>query len=294
MNTTQNPVDWNLIRAFLTTAEEGSLSAAARKLHLTQPTLSRQVAALEQNLGILLFERVGRRLELTQGGRELLDHSRTMGTAADRISLAALGQSQSISGEIRITASDIYSAILLPPILHRLRVLAPALKINVIADNDIRDILRREADIAIRHVRPEQPDLIARLARQATASLYASTGYLDTRGRPETLADLANHDFISFGNDAEMLEFFLPLGMPLKLQNFTISSQSGIVSWELAKQGFGIIMMPDDVAETVSGIERVLPKMAAVEFPIWLVTHRELHTSRRIRLVFDLLVEAMA
>lgn len=294
MSNISSPPDWNHIRAFLTTAEQGSLSAAARKLGQTQPTLSRQVAALENRLGIMLFERVGRRLELTQGGRELLAQTRIMGDAADRLALTALGQSQSISGEISITASDIFSAFLLPPVLLRLRSLAPQLKINVVADNDIRDILKREADIAIRHSRPTQPDLIARLVRQATAHFYASRSYLKARGVPKTIADLAKHDFVSIGKTERILEFLLPLGLPLDETNFSIGTQNGIVGWELVKQGFGIVIMSDEVAALTPGIERVLPKMDPVEFPVWLVTHRELHTSRRIRLVFDLLAEAMS
>jgi len=293
MNSTSTTLDWNHVRAFLATAEHGSLSAAARKLGQTQPTLSRQVAALESRLGILLFERVGRRLQMTKGGRELLAQTRIMGDAADRLALAALGQSQSISGEISITASDVFSAFLLPPVLHRLRGLAPHLKINVVADNDIRDILKREADIAIRHSRPTQPELIARLVRQATAHFYASSGYLKLHGRPKTLADMSEHDFVSIVSPQQMLDFMLPLGLPLDEGNFPIGSQNGIVAWELVKQGFGIMIMADEVAALTTGIERVLPQMEPVEFPVWLVTHRELHTSRRIRLVFDLLAEAM-
>ncbi len=293
MNSLSPTLDWNHIRAFLATAEHGTLSAAARKLGQTQPTLSRQVAALESRLGILLFERVGRRLELTSGGRELLAQTRIMGDAADRLALAALGQSQSISGEISITASDVFSAFLLPPVLHRLRGLAPHLKINVVADNDIRDILKREADIAIRHSRPTQADLIARLVRQATAHFYASSGYLKLHGRPKTLADMSRHDFVSIDSPRRMLDFMLPLGLPLDESNFLIGSQNGIVAWELVKQGFGIMIMADEVAALTPRIERVLPQMQPVEFPIWLVTHRELHTSRRIRLVFDLLAEAI-
>ncbi len=286
--------DWNRIRAFLATAEQGSLSAAARVLGQTQPTLSRQVAALEDELGIMLFERIGRSLELTQAGLELLDHTRAMGAAADRIALAASGHSHAIEGRVRITASDVFSAHILPPFLHRLRRQAPLLDIDIIAANDIRDLMRREADIAIRHIRPEQPDLIARLVRDASASFYAATSYLDRKGRPATLDDLARHDFISFGDTDEMLGHYLPLGLPLTRDNFRVGSQSGTVAWEFACQGLGIIAMSDEVAQARPGMEQVLPSLAPVSFPIWLTTHRELHTSRRIRLVFDLLADFLA
>ncbi|CRL13195.1 LysR family transcriptional regulator [Phaeobacter italicus] len=289
-----NSPDWNHIRAFLATADSGSLSAAARKLGLTQPTLSRQVAALETELGLLLFERVGRSLELTQAGRELLDHSRTMGQAAQALSLSATGQAQSIDGTIRITASDMMSAYVLPEVLQQLQRRAPRLTIDVVATNDIRDLMRREADIAIRHVRPDQPDLIARLVQEASGHFYASRGYLDKRGRPERYSDLADHDFVSFGDTDRMIEYLVPMGIPVTAEQFRIGSSSGLVAWELVKQGFGITPMSDDVAAKCPEVERVLQDAGPITFPIWLTTHRELHTSRRIRLVYDMLAEFFA
>ncbi|UWQ81313.1 LysR family transcriptional regulator [Leisingera sp. S132] len=286
--------DWNHIRAFLATAETGSLSAAARKLGLTQPTLSRQVAALEADLGVLLFERLGRALALTDAGQELLAHSRKMGEAADGLSLAATGQAHSIEGTIRITASDIMSAHVLPAVLQQLRQRAPRLTIDVVAANDIRDLMRREADIAIRHVRPEQPELIARLVQEATGHFYAAKSYLDRRGRPQTLADLADHDFVSFGDASRMIEYLVPMGIPITPDNFRIGSNSGLVAWELVRQGFGVTPMSDEAAAAAPEVERLLPGSDAITFPVWLTTHRELHTSRRIRLVFDLLAEFFA
>ncbi|UWQ63197.1 LysR family transcriptional regulator [Leisingera caerulea] len=289
----ENP-DWNHIRAFLATAETGSLSAAARQLGLTQPTLSRQVAALEAELGVLLFERVGRALALTEAGHDLLTHSRKMGEAANGLRLAATGQAQSIEGTVRITASDVMSAHVLPPVLHQLRQRAPRLTIDVVAANDIRDLMRREADIAIRHVRPEQPELIARLVQEATARFYAAPSYLERRGRPASSADLAAHDFVGFADVDRSIAFMAPLGIHLTADNFRIRSTSGLASWELVKQGFGVCPMMDDVAAVTPGVERLLPGMEPLTFPVWLTTHRELHTSRRIRLVFDLLAEFFA
>ena len=286
--------DWNQLRAFLATVEEGSLSAAARVLGLTQPTVGRQIAALEEELGVVLLERTSRAVTPTQSGLELLDHARAMGEAATRVSLTASGQSQDVSGVVRITASDMMSAYVLPGMLAGLRDEAPGLQIDLVATNDIRDLLRREADIAVRHVRPEQPDLIARLVREETGHPWASSDYLDRRGRPRSLADLAHHDFVGFGDNARMLEYLHPLGYPITLENFRFGSESGVVAWQLARQGLGIAMMSDNIAETWPDMERILPDLEPVTFPVWLVTHRELHTSRRIRLVFDLLAEKLA
>jgi DNA-binding transcriptional LysR family regulator len=175
-----------------------------------------------------------------------------------------------------------------------LREIAPLVEIDVVAANDIRDLQLREADIAIRHVRPEQPDLIARLVNEATAHFYASKSYLDQHGRPGSFNELSDHDFIGFGNNDRMIEILNPLGLSLTPKNFRVGSESGVVAWEMARNGLGIIVMSDVVAAGAPGIERVLPDMEPIVFPIWLAAHRELHTSRRIRLVFDLLAEFLA
>lgn len=286
--------DWNQVRAFLATVEEGSLSAAARALGLTQPTLGRQVAALETHLGITLFERAGKSLVLTRPGAELLDHVRAMRDAASRVSLAASGQAQAIDGQVRITASDVMSAYILPPVLKRLREMAPMLEVDVVAANDIRDLQRREADIAIRHVRPDQPGLIARLVRDATGGFYAARSYLRARGYPASPGDLSGHDFIGFGDVDHMLAHMRALGLPLTRQNFRLGSANGIVAWQMVCSGLGIAPMEDDIAARTPAVERILPDMTPLVFPIWLTTHRELHTSRRIRLVFDLLADFLS
>lgn len=294
MNARIRQPDWNHIRAFLATAETGSLSAAARELGLTQPTLSRQVAALEEELGVMLFERIGRSLELTRAGLELLDHTKEMGQAANRVSMVATGQSQAIDGEIRITAADVFSAYLLPEVLKDLREVAPDLSIDIVAANDIQDIMRREADIAIRHVRPEQPDLIARLVAEPKAYFYASRSYVQANGQPETLKDLPKFDFISYGDKEEMKGFLKPMGVDLTDQNIRIGSKNGLVAWQLCKDGFGISVMDETVGRNTPGMVQLLPQEKPIVFPTWLVTHRELHTSRRIRLVYDMLADFLS
>ncbi|WP_422364877.1 LysR family transcriptional regulator [Pelagibius sp.] len=285
--------DWNQARAFLATAEEGSLSAAARALGLTQPTLGRQVAALEENLGVVLFERLGRSLSLTEPGLELLDHVRAMGDAAGQLSLAASGQSQTIEGQVCITASDLASALRLPPILERLRKVAPGIEVEVVASNAVRDLRRREADIAIRHVRPEQPDLIAKLVQETSARFYASAAYIEKHGRPASARALSEADFIGFEDPERMLPVLNALGLSLTRRNFKIVSANGVVVWEMVKQGLGIGVMTREIAALTPGIECVVPELDPIPVPVWLVTHRELHTSRRIRLVFDFLAEAL-
>ncbi|MGB1277130.1 MAG: LysR family transcriptional regulator, partial [Nannocystaceae bacterium] len=166
--------DWNRARAFLVTAEEGSFSAAARALGTTQPTVGRQVAGLEEELGLTLFERVGKGLELTASGLELIEHVRAMGAAAMRVSLTATGQAGALEGTVCITASELIATFLLPPILAGLRWKHPGIELEVVASNDVRDLLRREADIAVRNVAPTHPELVARSLGTRYARPYAT------------------------------------------------------------------------------------------------------------------------
>jgi DNA-binding transcriptional LysR family regulator len=294
MSWQSSPFDWNQARAFLATAELGSLSAAARSLRLTQPTLSRQVAALEDGLGIALFDRVGRSLSITPTGVELLDHFRAMGEAAASIALTASGQSQAVEGQVCITASDALSAYFLPPILMRLRDIAPGIEVEVLASNEMRDLRRREADIAIRHARPDQPELIAKLVRTSSAHLYAAASYLDQHGRPQTAEGLSDATFIGFAPVERLIAGLNSCGLALTRSQFKVVTDNGVVAGELIREGFGIGVMPKEFAGLLLGVEPILTDLVSLPLPFWLVTHRELLTSRRIRVVYDLLAEAFS
>jgi DNA-binding transcriptional LysR family regulator len=286
--------DWNRARAFLVTAEEGSLSAAARALGMAQPTLGRQVNALEDELGVVLFERVGRGLTLTPSGLELLDHVRAMGNAANRISLSAAGQSQSIEGTICISASEIYAAFLLPPIIIKLRELEPGIDIEIVASHATSDLRRREADIAIRNFRPTEPDLIAKKIRDVPARLYATPNYIERIGNPKLPVDLEQADFISIDSAGALRNGLNAIGFNLTQRNFPIMTENYLVMWELVKHGLGIGILDGNIGDAEPLVERVLPDLEPLMFPIWLVAHRELNTSRRIRMVFDLLAAELA
>lgn len=286
--------DWNRARAFLVTAEEGSLSAAARALGMAQPTLGRQVAALEQELGVALFERVGRGLTLTPSGLELMDHVRAMGEAAARMSLSASGKAQAVEGTVSISASEVDSAFRLPPIIGKIRQAAPGIDVEIVATNSESDLRRREADIAIRNYRPTQPNLVARKIRDLEGRIYATPGYLNSICNPVTPEAVSAADFIGFNRSGEFIAAMTRFGLTLTQRNFAIVSESHLVQWSLVKQGLGIGVMSADIGDAEPDVVRVLPDVDAIMVPVWLVTHREVHTSRRVRLVFDLMADALA
>ena len=294
MNWQAMSFDWNQVRAFLATAEEGTFSGAARALKSTQPTIGRQISRLEGSLGVTLLERSVRGLTLTQAGRELLDHVRAMGEAATLISMVAAGQSQEVTGEVTVTATDLMAAAILPAILAPLRQSAPGIRVRIVATSDIRNLMQREADIAIRHVRPDQPDLIARHVGDFRGNLYAASSYLDRAGRPRTPREVADHAFVGSPDPDRLIAPLHNHGVPVRAERFIMSSDSNVVEWELVKAGYGISMLPEVLCDAEPGIEKVLPSLPSLQFPIWLVTHRELRTNRRIRVVFDTLARGLA
>ncbi len=287
-------VDWNQLRAFLETAETGSLSAAARKLGQSQPTLSRQVAALELSLGVTLFERVGKAMALTATGQELLGHARVMGAAAHELGLAAAGRSEEVEGLVSVATSDAVAAYLMPKILLHIRQAAPGILVEVVASDGCSDLQRREADIAIRHVRPEQPELIGRLVRQSSACFYASESWVRANGLPRTAAEAVRHDFVGLDREGHYLQHLRSHGLLLGDTNFRSYADNSVTYWEMVRQGLGIGAIMEEIARETPGMVRVLEDVEPIQLPIWLVTHRELRTARRIRIVFDLLAEVLA
>ncbi len=293
MNASPAKFDWDHAKVFLVTAQEGSLSAAARKLEQTQPTLSRQVAALERQLGVTLFERVGKRLVLTETGQHLLEHVQKMSDAAHLVTLQASGRSQDIVGQVRISAGEVISAYVLPPLIERLRQRHPEIAVHVVASNRLSDLLRREADIAIRHVRPDQSELVAKKVRDSSAYLYAATSWLERHGRPKSANDLAHAAFVGADDNVRFVQVLQAQGLPVTLEQIQWTTDNHIVGGEMVRRGLGVGAMLREIAQGTPGVEPLLANLVAIPVPFWLCTHRELHTSRKIRVVFDLLADAL-
>lgn len=286
--------DWNQVRAFLATVDEGSFSAAARALGSTQPTLSRQITALEVRLGIQLFQRGRRSMQLTAAGRELVDHVRTMAEAATRVSLVASGQSLAAEGLVTITATSFTAARFLPAVIADLSAYAPGIDIEIVASNELRDLNKREADIALRHARPEQPDLIARLIDESQASLYASRHWVETHGKPLSTAELAGLSFIGFETPERVSAGLAERDLTIRKEDVHHRSDSGEVILGLVRAGLGISVLPHFIARDYPDLVPLLSNDFSVSVPTWLVTHSELHTSQRVRIVFDQIAKTFA
>ncbi|MEM1152725.1 MAG: LysR family transcriptional regulator [Pseudomonadota bacterium] len=285
--------DWNRARAFLVTAEEGSFSAAARALGMTQSTLGRQVAALEQELGVALFEKVGRGLQITLSGLALLEHAKEMGEAASKLSLVATGKVTDLEGTVSITAAEAAAVLLLPPLLTTLRTQEPGIRIEIIASNESSDLRLREADIAIRNVAPTQGDLIARKLPTMRASFYAAQSYLDSIGNPQTAADLINAHFVGFVDNAAYKTGLGEIGLALNETNFPYSTESHMTHWQLVKLGAAIGVMPDYLGNQEPMVRKVSPQIPSFELETWLVVHRELRSNRRIQVVYNFLADRL-
>lgn len=287
------PFDWSLVQAFLAVAEEGSLSAAARSIGASQPTLGRQVHALETQLGAELFLRRARGYELTETGAALVAPARAMREAVGQMALTAAGRAAQLDGTVRITASDVMSAYHLPPILARLREAEPQIAIELYPSDNTSNLLYREADIAIRMYRPSQLDLVTRHLGDLSLSVFASKSYLKRRGRPRSKEDILEHDFVGYDQDSAIIEGFLAVGLPVTRDFFKMRCDDNIANWALVRGGCGI-----GFGQTMIG--RADPEMEEIDLgfplpvlPVWLTAHEAMRQTPRIRRVWDMLAEEL-
>lgn len=285
--------DWSLVRSFLAALEHGSLLGAARALKASQPTLGRHIAELESQLGVLLFERTGRGLLPTEAALQLADSARLMEAGAHQLARAASCTDDMISGTVRITASQPVACYLLPPVLARLRQHHPGIQVELVVSNEVSNLLRREADIAVRMVRPEQGSLVAQLIGEVKLCACASQSYLQRRGIPQEPGDLLNHDLI--GNDRQdlLLKAFAAGGYPVTPEHFAFRTDDLIATWEAVRAGLGIGFLGQYQLRLDEQVQRVLPQMAIQGLPMWLTVHQEIRTNRRIRTVYDFLAAEM-
>ena len=282
-----NDPGWELYRSFLFTVRLRSLSAAARGLGLTQPTLSRHIAALEDALGGKLFTRSPAGLHSTPAALELLPHAEAMEAAAAAFRRTASGEAESAHGTVRLTASEIMSAEVLPPLLAGFRAAHPGIALELLVSNQSQDLLRRDADIAVRHVRPTQDALLARRIGAVRLGLYAHRSYVAAHGQPAALADAAQHTLLGFdqnltgGRGAALARF------GLTRDDFAWRCDNDNANLAALRAGLGIGIYQEPLAAREPDLVAVLPGVVALPMEIWLAMHEDLRHSRRVRLLFD-------
>lgn len=285
--------DWSLYRSFLSVLEEGSFSAAARALGLTQPTVARHIETLEDNVGFALFLRSQRGLSPTEAALELKPYAEQLAATANAMLRAASGQGRDIRGSVRISASEIIGAEVLPPILTQLRQQHPRLEIELVLSNTVDDLLRRDADIAVRMVEPRHKSLIARRVGTVTLGLHARKSYLDRAGRPRALSDLEAHSVIGFDRETAEIRAMRQRVKGLERVRFAFRADSDIAQLMAIRAGFGIGICQVALARRDGDLERVLGGAFVFKLGMWVVMHENLKSAPRCRAAFDALVAGL-
>jgi DNA-binding transcriptional LysR family regulator len=283
---------WDLYRSFLAVLREGSLSGAARSLGLTQPTVGRHVEALEEALGLALFTRSLHGLAATEAAQGLRADAEAMEAAAAALRRSASGQGEALRGTVRLTASEVVGAEVLPPIVARFQAQHPGVTIELALSNRVEDLLRREADIAVRMVRPTQGALVARRIGEVELGLHAQPQYLQRRGTPATLAELERHQLVGFDRETAFIREVLRKGLPLNRGMFSLRTDSDLAQLASLRAGCGLGLCQVPLGRRY-GLERVLPGALRWKLPVWLAMHGDLRANRRCRLVFDALARGL-
>ena len=285
--------DWSLVRSFLAVLEKGSLLAASRDLQLSQPTIGRHVAELESQLGLVLFDRNGRGLLPTEAAYHLAESARIMQSGADQLARNVMGADLGASGTVRITASQPVSCYVLPPLLAQMRLSLPDVQVELVASNEVSNLLRREADIAVRMVQPQQACIIARRVGKVTLRACAHQDYLRRRGVPRQPNDLLAHDLIGGDRNDDTLKGFAAQGLVVGREQFAFRADDLIVVWQAVRAGLGVGFVSEHLIRSDPAVIPVLPKLKIEPLPVWLAVHKEIRTSKRIRAVYDFLADAL-
>ena len=284
---------WELHRTFLEVVRDGSLSGAARRLGLTQPTVGRHIDALETSLGLTLFTRSQRGLMPTPAALELLPHVEAMAAAQQAVQRAASGEAGEERGAVRLTASEIIGCEVLPAMLATFCAQYPGIVPELVANNHLIDLTRRDADIAVRMVRPMQDALIAKRIGTVEIGLYAHTIYANRFGLPTSTSEMATHRLIGFDHDDTSFRSIGVSRFKIERNAFGFRCDNEVAQLAALRAGVGIGGCQRAIAARDAGLIAVLPAEIAFSLEMWLVMHESLRTSRRVRLLFDHLAKGL-
>ena len=288
MNTASIP--WQLLHSFNAIREAGSLSAAAVATGMSQPTLSRHLVQLEEHLGVRLFLRSAAGLTLTEEGAAVQPHVDAMAQAAAHLAFSG-AQPGRISGTVRITASQIAASYLLPPMLTALHTAHPALNLEVVASDKTDNLLRREADLAVRMYRPTQNDLIAKKVADLPLGIFAARSYLERHGTPKSPEHLSGHTIIGYDRSTLIIDGMRRMGLQVDRSFFAFRFDDQVVCWNMIKAGMGIGFGQQLIGAADIDLVQLWPAFEVGSIPVWLTAHRELRMSPRVRICFDHLAQ---
>lgn len=286
--------DWTLIQSFVAVAEHGSLSGAARALNRSQPTLGRQIQALEASLGVSLFDRHARGLRLSDTGSRLLPHAQKMHEAMQTLTLTAAGQSKDLSGTVRLTASVFMSHYVLPDVLAQIRETEPNIQLELVPTDATENLLYREADIAIRMYRPRQLDIVAQRVGSIQLGAYAARSYLTRKGHPQQPEDLFEHDIVGYDTNDLIIQTMRQMGYSVTRAQFPVRCDNQSAYWQLVRAGCGIGFCQTSVADADPDVEALKLDLSIPPLEVWLAAPQAMHQTPRIRRVWDILVAELS
>lgn len=293
MNINTSNLDWTYIHSFLAVAETGSLTAAAKKIGQSQPTLGRHIKAAEDTLGTQLFTRTTNGLQLTEAGLVLLEPARDMAKASARLATLAAGRDEQLSGTVRITASVVVSHYLLPAIIADMREAEPGIQIEIVPSDTSESLIFREADIAIRMYRPTQLDIITRKVADHSMSLYASTDFLKRNENPRNFEELARLPFVGFDKSDIIIRTMRAIGLPVDRSFFGVRCDDQAIYWELVRKGCGVGAMQNKIGSADPQVEKLNFQPKLPSLPVWLAAHEALHKTPRVKHVWNHLADRL-
>ena len=293
MDRSLSSLDWSLIQAFVTVAQTGSLSAAARELNSSQPTVGRQIKAIEEHLHLELFQRQPRGFVLSETGQRLLPHALAMHEAMQQFSLSAAGHQVDMAGTVRITASEMISCYTLPRLLVELRRQEPEIEVELVPSDLSSNLLYREADIAIRMYRPTQLDLITKHLGDVPLAMFAAKSYLARRGIPQTTEELWQHDFVGYDSNLDILTGFRQAGAQVDRSFFKLRCDHNLAYWALVKAGGGIGFGQQRMGRNDPDLQELQSPLPLPSLPVWLTAHEAMRQTPRIRRVWGYLAEGL-
>jgi len=286
-------IGWELYRSFLGVLQEGSLSAAARLLGITQPTVGRHIDALEKALGVTLFTRSQLGLLPTEMALNLRTFAETMDSTAASLERAASAHGLEARGVVRVSASEVIGVEVLPPILARLRQEHPALKVELVLTNKVVDLLQLEADIAVRMLRPRQEQLLARHIGPIELGLHGHVDYLRRQGIPRDIDELKHHSLIGYDQPSAFVRSASKSLQGFDRQSFSLRTDSDLAQLALIRAGAGLGICQVGLARRAPDLQRVLEHSLSLSLDTWVTMHEDLRNSPRCRVTFDALVQGL-